>query len=232
MINLQTLFKNHFNTERISDDNLRKFTEIHIQRLSANNGGGDFTTMITDTTNVYTNYFGAITDEDLKYAVQQGLTIAMNNSVENFKAAVKRREGLIRSTFGEETPQYQEFFPLGISEYTTAILANIETLMVRFKNLANQYAVELGAALEAEITALHNTFVTARTAQLTKIGEVSESKTDTSVKRDVVEIELIKNVHLIGAMFPGDVNRCMDFFDQSFIRDASDNDEEDNPPVV
>lgn len=38
MINLKTLFQNHYNTERISDDNLRKYTEVHIERLAANNG--------------------------------------------------------------------------------------------------------------------------------------------------------------------------------------------------
>lgn len=85
MINLETLFKNHFNTDRISDDNMQKFAEIHLQRMSANNGGGEFTQMITDTTTAYTGYFGAITDEDTKFAVQQGLTIAMNNSMKAFQ---------------------------------------------------------------------------------------------------------------------------------------------------
>ena len=38
-MNLETFFKNHFNTSKISDDNIRKFTEIHLQRTSANNDG-------------------------------------------------------------------------------------------------------------------------------------------------------------------------------------------------
>jgi hypothetical protein len=37
MMNMETFFKNHFNTSKISDDNIRKFTEIHLQRTSANN---------------------------------------------------------------------------------------------------------------------------------------------------------------------------------------------------
>jgi len=32
MMNMETFFKNHFNTKEISDDNIRKFTEIHLQR--------------------------------------------------------------------------------------------------------------------------------------------------------------------------------------------------------
>ena len=60
---------------------------------------------------------------------------------------------------------------------------------------------------------------------------MAESKTDTSVQRDSLEDELMKNVHLVGAMFVGDVNRCMDFFDQSFIRDSKTDDDEE-PPIV
>lgn len=223
MINMKTLFKNHFDTNKISDDNIKKFTEIHIQRLSANNGGGEFTTMLTDITTAYTDYFGSITDEDVKFAVQQGLTITMNNVLAAFKKAVSQKEGLVRAHFSKDGAEYQEFFPLGVTEYSTATLANVEMLMNRFIEAAGKYTVPLGAALETEFQGYLTTFLAARSAQLAKIGEVAESKTDSTLKRDVVEVELTKNVHLIGAMFPGNVDRCMDFFDQSFLRDNNGN---------
>ena len=229
-MNMETFFKNHFNTKEISDENLRKFAEIHLQRMSAKNGGGAFTTMITDTTTAYTNYFGSINDEDTKFAVQQGLTIAMNNAVENFKKAVSQKEGLVRATFGKDAPEYQEFFPLGVTEYSKATLQNVEMLMQRFVDAANRFTVELGATLATEFQGYLTAFRTARTSQLLKIGEVVDSKTDTSFKRDDVENELMKNVHLIGAMFVGDINTCMDFFDQSFVRDSKES--EDEEPVM
>jgi len=227
MINMETFFKNHFNTKEISDENLRKFAEIHLQRMAAKNGGGAFTTMITDTTTAYNNYFGSISDEDTKFAVQQGLTIAVNNSVENFKKAASQKEGLVRATFGKDSPQYQEFFPLGVTEYSKATLQNVEMLMNRFVTAAGKYTVELGAALETEFQGYLTAFTTARASQLLKIGEVADSKTDTSFKRDDVENELMKNVHLIGAMYVGDINTCMDFFDQSFVRDRKESEDEE-----
>jgi len=229
---METFFKNHFNTDRISDENLRKFAEIHLQRMAAKNGGGEFTTMITNTTTAYNNYFGSITDEDTKFAVQQGLTIAVNNSIENFKKAVSQKEGIVRGTFGKESPEYQEFFPLGITEYSKATLQNVEMLMQRFVDAATRFTVELGAALATEFQSYLTAYQTARASQLLKIGEVADSKTDTSFKRNDVENELMKNVHLIGAMYVGDINTCMDFFDQSFVRDSSDGgDEEPVPPT-
>jgi hypothetical protein len=229
MMRLETFFKNHFNTKEISDDNMRKFTEIHLQRLAAKNGGGAFSTMITDTTTAYTNYFGSMTDEDTKFAIQQGLTIAVSNAVENFKKAVSQKEGLVRGNFGKDSTVYQEFFPLGVTEYNKANLANIEMLMTRFVNAANAHVIELGIPFVTEFQGYLTAFTTARTSQLLKLGEVADSKTDTSFKRDDVENELMKNVHLIGAMYVGDINTCMDFFDQSFIRNGGSDDEEIPP---
>jgi hypothetical protein len=198
--------------------------------MAAKNGGGAFTTMITDTTTAYNNYFGSINDEDVKFAVQQGLTIAMNNTVENFKKAVSQKEGIVRGNFGKDSPEYQEFFPLGLTEYNKATLQNVETLMQRMVTASNVHVAELGIPFVTEFQNYLADFQGARASQLLKIGEVVDSKTDTSFKRDDVENELMKNVHLIGAMYVGDINTCMDFFDQSFVRDPKES--EDEEPVT
>ncbi len=102
-------------------------------------------------------------------------------------------------------------------------------LMNRFVTAAGKYTVELGAALQTEFQGYLTAYTAARTSQLLKLGEVADSKTDTSFKRDDLENELMKNVHLIGAMYVGDINTCMDFFDQSFVRDSSGGNEDEEP---
>lgn len=231
MIDLRKLFKNHFDTDKISDDNIKKFAEIHLERLSANNGTAQFTTMITATTAAFTAYFGAMTNEDTKFAIQQGLTITMNNIVENFKKFVSQKEGIVRGNFSKTSPEYQEFFPQGVTEYSNANLANIETLITRFVAASERHNTTLGAALQTDAENYLTGFKNARKAQLEKIGEVSAQKTATSTTRDGIENELMKNVHLIASMFIGDVDRCMDFFDQSFIRSNGKDDEEEEAPV-
>jgi hypothetical protein len=230
MMDLKRLFKNYFDTKEISDDNLRKFAEIHLERLSANNARAQFTAMITATTTAYQHYFGAMTNEDTKFAIQQGLTVTLNNIVDDFKKAVSQKEGIIRGNFGKESAEYQEFFPLGLTEYSTANLANIELLMKRMAASATVHAATLGRDLGLDFEAKLAAFQSARQAQLLKIGEVVESKTGTSAQRDAIENELMKNVHLIASMFIGDVERCMDFFDQSFIRSNDKEEEGETPP--
>ena len=43
-------------------------------------------------------------------------------------------------------------------------------------------------------------------------------------------LPLMKDVRLIGALFVGDVKRCMDFFDQSCVRYKNNNEDEDPVP--
>ncbi len=60
-------------------------------------------------------------------------------------------------------------------------------------------------------------FKTARKAQLEKIGDVTAQKSTTSTTHYAIENELMKNVHLIASIFIGDVDRIMDFFDESIL---------------
>jgi len=228
-MDLQKLFKNHFDTKEISDDNLRKFAEIHLQRLSANNGTAQFTTMITATTAAYQQYYGAMTSEDTKSAIQQGLTVTMNNIVENFKKYVSQKEGIIKGNFGKESAGYQEFFPHGLTEYSNATLANIELLIDRMVTGMQTHQAALGPNLLTDIQTFQTNFKAARKAQLEKIGEVKSEKVTTSTNRDGIENELMRNVHLIASMYIGNVERCISFFDQSFIRGNGKDDEEETP---
>ena len=77
MFNLNTLFTNFFERSAISDNNIRKFAEVNLERLSANNGNGEFSQIIADTQNAYNQYFGSMSEEDKNFAMQQGLTISV-----------------------------------------------------------------------------------------------------------------------------------------------------------
>jgi len=148
MINLKRFFENLFDTDRISDDNIRKFSNDHIQRLVAANDDGNLTDMINATVGAYTTYFGAITDEDTAFALQQARTIAVDKIIEEFKNAVSQHEGLVRSTFGKGTPEYEEFFPQGITEYRQATKQNLPTLTKRIADAGVKYQANWAMILQ------------------------------------------------------------------------------------
>ena len=234
MQNLTTFFRNHFDTKEISDDKLKKFTEDHIQKMISNNTTAEYDTLITDTSTAYTTYYGAISDEGARYALQQALTAQMNNTVEAFKKAVSQKEGIIRGTFGKDNPTYQQFFPFGVGEYSHANLADIERLMDQFLLAINDHIAELSIAFQTEFQGYKSAYMSARESQLLKKAEVTDLKSASSIKRDVVEVQLMKNLLTIAAKFVGQEEMLNDFFDQSIIRrkQSEDVEEEVTEPAV
>lgn len=218
MINLITLFRNHFGAKSISDDRLKVFSEDHIQRLTANNGGGAFTALITETATAHNQYFGQISSEATGRALQKSQTRVVDGIMTSFKDEVSRREGLIKSLFGKDSSTYIEFFPNGISEYRSASKSNVETLIVRMAQVAANHAAEVGDEFVRVFTDFQTSYTAARSNQMNQKGAVSAIKSNAKSTRTVLELQLSRNLHFIAYTFPGDEDRCSSFFDQSIIQ--------------
>lgn len=224
MINLGTLAKNHFDTVEISNPNMRTMSEKTLQSFSANNPGGIYSAIITEHTTAHTNYYGAITDEDVKFSLQQGATIAVNDSVTLFKSTVHQKEGTIRGLWAETTPEYQAFFPLGLAEYSQANLSNVETLFERMATHSTSHLAELSQPFVDLFTGLRDSFLAARANQLNLMGIVEGKRITKNLKRDVLEIVLMKAALTVALNNIGNPSIMSLYFDQSFLS-VSDSEE-------
>lgn len=225
MLNLKTLFKNPFDTAEISDDNMRRFSEDHLQRTTANNGGGIYTDIITDTTPLVQNFANAIDAENLKASIQKSDTLMVDKIIEQFKKTVSRREGAVRSAFGEDSQEYSQFFPQGLSEYSQLTKSNVVTLMTRMKDRSVHYAAELGTAIGTEFTELFDRYNDERNTQLLAFGQVEVLRTATATARAALVEQLGLNLLFIAGKNLGHPDRLDDFMDQSIIRRPSDSED-------
>ena len=219
MMQLERFFENPFDTREISDDNLKKFSEDCLRRMSAGLGdAGDPEGILAATAAAHDGYFGALTDEDTKTALRKALTISMNGVLVEFQRTVSRREGTIRGEFGADSPQYTEFFPGGLTEYANATLANVETLMKRMATAAKKYEAALGKPFVDRFAGLLAQFKTARTAQLEGKGGVAASNTLTKEKRDALLLQLFDDLLVLARRHKDEPERAAEYFDQSIIR--------------
>lgn len=218
MINLLTFFKVHFDTPEISDNNLYKFAEDHIERLNANNDKKEYDSMLNNTVPIFNAFFESMGTEDTRFSQQQGKTLAVDSVIAEFKETVSLSEGLIRYTYKPKSSEYQEFFPGGVTEYSNAIKANIYLLMNRMVKLSEKYSIKLGADFVNTFVDIEARYRIARANQLQDIGRVTANKSVTEETRSVLEIQLMRNLLDIASKFVGNPSRGMDFFDQSIIR--------------
>lgn len=218
MLDLRTFFKNHFNTREVSDDNLRKFVEDHLNRMVANNATGLYSQIIQDTQNLYDSFNTFIKQEDQTFTSQQGKTMLTDKILADFIALVSRREGTVRAEFGKDSPEYQEFFPMGLNEYHQVSKANAEMLMERMRNKGILYINNVGQGFVTAFSTILTDFLAARNTQLQVMGEVDTLKSNAAQARQALSVQLMKNLLFIAMQFVGEIDRTDDFFSQEMIR--------------
>jgi hypothetical protein len=223
MIRIETFFKNHFDTERISNDRFRNFVNDHINKLTAKLNLAPNATlqqMLDDTLPFYNGFFGAINSEEIKFAVQQGRTIAVDNAWSNAHDFIRQKEGIVRGTWGKDSDVYQEFYPLGLEEYNQATNQNKITLLTRYEAAAISYQVDLGAAFVTQFTNLKTTWDTRFNIQRQQIALVKDAASQRETSRNPLELQMMRNMLGIAILFPGNVNMVNDFFNQSLLEYA------------
>lgn len=217
-MSVKGFYRNPFKSVTITNERLLKFGQDHLQRLNANNVNDDLTETINSVTPLVNGLAAAINSEDSYQIQQRSLTLQMRETLNGFKKDVSRFEGAIRAKWDAGSPQYQQFFPHGVTEYRKANLTNAERLINRFTNTATQYIGDLGQEFVDKFTAHHSAFVAARQAQLQQFGEVDEAKAASRDTRQALESQLLQNIHTLGLKYSANPERSMDFFDMSSLR--------------
>jgi hypothetical protein len=214
MLNPIRLVNDLFDTHELSNANLRGFSDNFLIRLALNNPGGIYTGLITDTTTKYTNFYGKITNQSVKDAISQGLTIATNNSKATVLEEMGRLQNLIRYRFGATSPTYQEFYPHGMDEYHQAKIDDIGTILDRFAEAA---VAHLTATERADVITFIANFKAARTAQVTVIAEVDILGTGKHVDRKALTMQLTVDFLTIASNNVDDEDAFDDYFDPRFL---------------
>lgn len=222
MINLERFFKNIFATKEVSDDKLYNFADDHRARLAAQN---PVDPLLAATNTKADAFQDARSGKDVNFAQQQAKTILMNEKMNAFKSNVSIIANLINYTYASTPSTIQEFFPLGVTEYSDATLGNIETLMDRMVDRILAHVGDLGGNNHTLFDALKNDFIAARDAQLAKFGAVESFDTVRRAARTALELQLLTNLCTKAAAFPGEIHRLNDFFDQSIIRSPGQDEE-------
>jgi hypothetical protein len=218
MIDLRNLFKNYFDTAKISDDTVRKGAKDHLARLNANNQNGNLRAILNDTQAAYREFCAAIDTEDQNFATQQASTLEVDAILDEFKKNVSRYEGAVRSEFGIGSKEYQEFFPQGQSEYALLSKSNAEMLMERMDVLCRKYSGTLSNTMVTLFANYNVNYETLRTQQLQYMANNTVLKSNTAKARTKLELQMCKNLLLIAAENVGNPNILNTYFDQSIFR--------------
>lgn len=232
MLNPIRFVKDLFDDEDLSDVKLQPFANDHLIRLGNNNPGGIYSQMITDTTNAYTGFYGRLTDQAVKEAISEGLTITMNNANAAVLDKLSKQRDLVAYKFGDESDVYQEFFPQGLTAYRKATLDELPNMLDGYLVAATAH---LNADFPAEVTevgGLINAYENARNAQLSAFSQTDSVRTGRREDRKVLTLQLTKNMLTLAIDFLEDPDRFDDYYDDKWLPiTKEDGGEEPQPPT-
>jgi len=219
MMNPIRLVNDIFDDRELSDSSLRSFTEDFLTRLAQpdNNPGGMYNTLITNVTTKYNAYYGRITNEATLKAIAEGTTITRNNARKAAEDKISQLQGLIKFVFGENSAVYQEFYPLGMSEYYQAREGDVGILFDRFVASATTHLSVGYPAEVAAITTLVNSFDTAYTARQAAIAQVDSVGTGKREDRKNLTLELTTAFLTIAIQNLGNPDKYDDYFDPRYL---------------
>ena len=218
MVSQDKLFGNFFNDPAIINRRMYNFSLDTLNRLTAANGGGDYTNLINLISPLIVTFGTEIGDVDAALNLQKGKTLTADQVLAAFGLTMKEKEGVIANAVGGfGTPAYLEFYPHGLLEYTRAQKTEMPTLTLRVRTAATAHAAQLGVPLTALLTGYKNQWTTARDAQEQQFASVDDNRTERTQARVALELGALTAVHTIAAKFPGDVDSCNNFFDFNLL---------------
>lgn len=235
MIRISRLFEIIFEDEKISFGEFYNFSKDHLARMKALDAAGQpnagrYTALIAATQPLFDIFELHMSGRLAEQATQEGATVIRDGAIKAFKSAVSQQEGLIRAKFGRTSGPYQEFFPLGVTQYSNATLETVKALMDNFVNKAQTHQAALGADFLAQFTALRGAFAGAQEVQAQRKGAVEGMIEQRKGSRAALERQTMLNIYALAAMHVGEPERANDYFDQTKLEERESAEPEEPPP--
>lgn len=170
--------KNPFLSKNLNREDFRELMEGHLSRLTAQNKDGRYDALIAALQPHHNAYAALLAAQSAQVGTRLGNTDAVEQLLADFKRFAKD-ELLVDAEyqFKRKNPNAQalaELLPKGRTEYSSATLLTLPTLLERTASLTQKYQAELGKPLTDRAAALNAAFKAARGTQGESKGLVQD----------------------------------------------------------
>jgi hypothetical protein len=170
MRDLSRFLDNPFDDDGISVAELVAFTTDHLERMTANNSGGELSTRITATSQSLDVVADCVTDDQGRLGIRKARKMAKDNFRQTLPAAVTKIVAAVIAQYGDDSPEVTECVPNGRSIFSTCRDDQVEVHLQTLVNALTAHQADLGAPLVTTATNLKTAWVTIYTASEASTG--------------------------------------------------------------
>jgi hypothetical protein len=231
MRTLASFLENPFDDDGISIAELIAFSTDHLQRLIANNPGGELTPRITATTPALTQVENCITDDQGKLGIRMAAKAAKDAYREQIPVEVKRIEAGFISAFGADSPILLQALPQGRSIFQTCRDDQMENHLQVLLTATTAHQASLAPATLTLATTVKNTWVTLYNASEASTGSKTTTQEGKKLARENLQLMLFLNLLKLAEMFPRQPEKLSLYMMQHLLENPSSPDEPEPPPA-
>ena len=231
MRSLASFLENPFDDPGISMAELIAFTTDHLQRMSANNPGGELTARIAATTSSLGVVEDCVTDDQGRLGVRKARKQAKDDYRALIPAEVKRVEAGFIAAFGADSPILLEALPQGRTIFQSCRDDQVESHLQTLLNAATTHQASLAPATLALATSLKNNWVTIYQASEASTGSKTVSQEGKKLARENLQLMLFLNLLKLAEMFPRQPDQLALYMQQHLLENPAAPDDPPPPPT-
>ncbi|MEZ5384840.1 MAG: hypothetical protein R3F13_04940 [Prosthecobacter sp.] len=233
MRNLSRFLENPFDAPGISVAELLAFSTDHLQRMIANNGGGELSARITATTSALELVEGCVGEDETKMALRKARKMAKDAFRASLPGSVAKIIAAVVAQYGDGSPEVTECVPHGRSIFSTCrddqVNGNLQTLL----SGVTAHQADLGAPLVTTTTNLKAAWVAVHEASEAATGSKTATQEEKKMARENLQLMLFLNLVKLMEMFPRQPEKLALYMQQSLLENPSspeDPEPEPEPP--
>jgi hypothetical protein len=230
MRTLASFLQNPFDDPNISMNELIAFTTDHLQRMSANNAGGELSTRIAATTSSLATVEDCVTDDQGRLGLRKARKQAKDDFRLQIPVDVKRIEAGFIAAFGADSPVLLEALPQGRTIFQTCRDDQVEVHLQTLLDAATTHQASLAPATLTQATTLKNNWVTIYQASEASTGSKTVTQEGKKLARENLQLMLFLNLLKLAEMFPRQPEKLALYMMQHLLENPSAPDEP-TPPV-
>ena len=215
---LSSFLQNPFSDGRISIDRLMAFTTDHLQRMSANNPGGELTARITATTSAYGLVEDCFTDDQTRLGIRKARKKAKRAyRRQTIRPAIARIEAGLVAAYGGSSTVLLEALPKGRDIFNTCRDDVVEIHLQTLHTVVTAHAADLPPAIVTLADTIQNDWAAIHAASESSTGAKTATEESWRQARENLQIELFHNLLQVAGMFPGQPEKLHLYMQQHLL---------------
>ena len=238
---VNTFCKNPIAKSTVGSDKFGNFTYRHISSLKTivpvegavlyDKPVADILTLLkTDTERCYEEWHSLLIASATDKSVREGKTISLKDALADVQNYISRKEGVVADKFPVGSPVYEEFYPLGLSEYQRVNSGNASKTFQRFLNVLNLHKEAFDAEMISEANEKVGLYDSVKSEQTSSKSKVSDNSSLVQEKRRKLSVQLYKNLLTLLLINLEEPEKVAKFFDESMLTKNSRTEEQPSVP--